>query len=129
MDFRADCDPRFQYIKHYTPRNFSYTAGYMTGDGTAPNGEPLTSGTSFPVGATLGQYFLRLDYLPQKLFRYDGKRWVEISRNVRTEYGSGEGSLTERALFVNDRERTPVASGGTVPTRQSLSEALRIKPD
>jgi hypothetical protein len=130
MDYRSDCDPRFQFIKHYTPRNFGYTAGYMTGDGKAPNGEPLTSGTSFPAAPTVGQYFLRLDYLPQKLFRYDGKRWVEISSNVRTEYGQGPGSGTLRSSFINDvNDRTPVAGGGTVPTRQSLSEALRIKPD
>lgn len=129
MDYRGDCDPRFQFIRHYTPRNFGYATGYMTGDGTAPNGEPVTSGTSFPESPTLGQYFLRLDYMPQKLFRFDGRRWVHISSNVRTQFGQGPGSLTQRSSFINNYERTPVSEGGTIPTRQSLSEALRIKPD
>jgi hypothetical protein len=38
MDFRADCDPAYQFIARSTPRTFGYTMGYLDGVGTAPNG-------------------------------------------------------------------------------------------
>lgn len=129
MNYRADCDPRFQFIRRYSPRGFGYIAGYMTGDAKAPNGEPVQSGISFPSNARIGDYFLRIDYLPQKLFRYNGTRWVEISKNVRTELGYDVQSKNQLSGFINDADRTAVSSGGTVPTRQSLSQALRIQPD
>lgn len=129
MDYRADCDPRFQYIKRASPRSFGYLNGYLTGDGIAPNGEPSGSGDTFPADPTIGDYFLRTDYLPQRMFRWDGKAWREISRNVRTKLGLHKDSQTQLASFVNESGRTNDAQGGTIPTRQSLSTALRIKPD
>jgi hypothetical protein len=129
MDYRADCDPRFQYIKRASPRSFGYLNGYLTGDGTAPNGEPAGSGDTFPAVPVIGEYFLRTDYMPQRMFRWDGKVWREISRNVRTRLGIHTDSATQLASFVNESGRTNDATGGTVPTRQSLSTALRIKPD
>ena len=130
MDYRGDCDPAYQFIKRSTPRSFGYLNGYLTGDGTAPNGEPFTSGTQFPSGAQVGEYFLRIDYLPQQLFRWDGAVWVMISQNIRTDTGFGAEDKSLLSGFINDvEERTPVSYGGTVPTRQSLSQALKIKPD
>lgn len=129
MDYRADCDPAFQFIKRASPRSFGYVNGYMTGDHQAPNGEPLVAGTQFPSNARVGDYFLRIDYLPQQLYRFDGFLWVHISSNVRTDTGFTDEDQSQLSRFINDRERTPVSSGGTIPTRQSLSNALRIKPD
>jgi hypothetical protein len=129
MDYRADCDPRFQYIRRASPRRFGYLEGYLVGTTEAPNGEPTGAGISFPVSPANGDYFLRIDYLPQKLFRFDGRRWVEISRNVRTDLGLGFEDQSQLSTFINDVGRTQVAPGGTVPTRQSLSKALRVKPD
>jgi hypothetical protein len=129
MNYRADCDPRFQYIRRYSPRNFGYISGYNSGDGTAPNGEPLQAGIAFPPNPRVGDYFLRIDYLPQKLFRWSGVLWVEISQNVRTEVGFDVGSENQLSTFINNSNRTSVSSGGTIPSRQSLSQALRITPD
>lgn len=130
MDFRADCDPRFQFIRRYTPRNFGYITGYDSGNTEAPNGEPIGTGITFPAKPQVGDYFLRIDYLPQKLFRWSGTMWVEISQNVRTDFGMDADSQSQRSRFVNDvAERTRLTSGQTIPTRQSLSDALRVKPD
>lgn len=129
MDYRADCDPRFQFIRRSTPRSFGYLAGYMTGDGQAPNGEPAGAGIAFPANPQKGDYFLRLDYLPQKLFRWNGAMWVEISRNVRTPSGFELDDQSQLSTYINEKGQTTTAQGGTVPTRQSLSQALRIQPD
>ncbi len=129
MDYRADCDPRFQYIRRHTPRSFGYIAGYDSGNQEAPNGEPLRAGIAFPADPQLGDYFLRLDYLPQKLFRWDGRLWVEISQNVRTGGYMTENDQSQLSTFFNNDAQTPTATGETIPSRQSLSDALRIQPD
>jgi len=129
MDYLADCDPRFLFIRRSTPRSFGYLVGYLTGEEEAPNGEPFGSGIAFPVNAKIGDYFLRLDYLPQKLFRFDGKRWSEISRNVRTEPGLVPEDASQLSTFINNDNVVPVSDGSDIPSRQSLSKFLRLTPD
>ena len=141
MDYRADCDPRFQFIARATPRSFGYTAGYMTGDGSTPNGFPIDglglgagsttgSGIAFPHGPQVGDYFLRIDYFPQVLFRWDGRIWVRISENVRTDTGfAGESNQSELNSFINDSKQTQLTDGTFVPQRQALSSILTLAPD
>jgi hypothetical protein len=128
MDYLADCDPRYQYIRRQTPRSFGYLAGYLTGDDSAPNGEPVGHGIAFPANSKIGDYFLRLDYLPQKLFRFNGKMWVEISRNVRTPTGFTDEDQSLVSTFINN-DNTVNSNQGQIPSRQSLSNFLKIKPD
>lgn len=129
MDFRADADPRFTYTEAATPRGFGYTSGYMVGDGGAPNGIVPESGITFPSQPTEGTYFLRTDYLPQQLFRYDGNIWVRISDNIRTGVGLSSDSQSLRASFINNTNTTTLSNGTTIPEQQALSSILRITPD
>jgi hypothetical protein len=130
MDFRADADPRFNFVAEATPRGLGYTSGYMVGDGTAPNGVPFGSGITFPDNPTTGDYFLRLDYAPQKLFRWDGSLWVGISEKVQTD--TGFGSTDNQSLmnsFINNTNQTTLIDGSTVSELQGLSTILTITPD
>ena len=129
MDYRADCDPRFQYIARSSPRTFGYTTSYLSGDGTAPNGEPTGAGISFPQNPQVGDYFLRIDYFPQLLFRWDGNLWVRISENVRTETGLSEGDLSLQSSFINNSNVTVTTSGEIIDQKQALSSILQITPD
>ncbi len=110
-----------------TPRAEGYT-GYLTGDGVAPNGYPVTPGTSFPTSPTVGDYVLRLDYKPNRLFRYDGNRWVKIEDAVRTNTTGGQGS-TQKDNFVNNTGTYTDEDGNTKKTRQRLSDALTPEED
>ena len=141
MDYRADCDPRFQFIARSSPRSFGYSAGYMSGDGTPPNGFPIDtlgsdglsltgSGIAFPLYPNVGDYFLRIDYLPQLLFRWDGRIWVRISENVRTDTGfASDENQSELNSFINDSTQTRLTDGTYVPQRQALSTILTLAPD
>jgi hypothetical protein len=129
MDYRADIDPRFRYTARATPRTFGYTDGYLVGSDKAPNSEPLKSGTIFPNDPRVGDYFLRLDYLPQQMFRWSGKRWVKISENVRTGLGLTSDDQSLKSTFINNTKETDLSNGQTTPERQSLSKALRIETD
>lgn len=130
MDYRADCDPRFQYITRYTPLSFSYTNGYMTGDGSAPNGLPTGSGISFPQNPQVGDYFLRIDYMPNVLFRWDGVVWVRISTDVRTDTGFTIEDQSLLSTFINTtNEIYSNAEQQFVSELQPLSTILTIEPD
>jgi len=129
MDWRADCIPGFQYIQRYAPRSFGYTFGYLTGTGVAPNGLPTGAGISFPQNPQVGDYFLRTDYLPQLLYRWDGKLWIRISANVRTETGFTSNDLSQTSSFINNSNVTVLTNGTTVPQSQPLSSILTISPD
>ena len=102
---------------------------YLGGDGTAPNGFNVTAGTSFPSNPTVGQYALRTDYVPDRLFRYDGARWIKVEDAVRANLTPGSTNQTLRSTFVNDESTYTNKEGETLPTRQSLSKALTPKAD
>jgi hypothetical protein len=102
--------------------------GYLTGDGKTPNGLPVYSGIAFPSNPLVGDYALRTDYLPNRLFRWDGRRWVKIEDNVRTTLTPGASSQTLRSGFINNTN-TYTNNTGEVTERQSLSQALKPKAD
>jgi len=117
--------------------NKDFYIGYLTGDGLPPNGVPYGFGISFPPNPTVGQFYLRTDYLPNRLFRYDSKHWIKYEDNVRmttSTLGDTQTSdpfLVRRKLkssFINNTA-TNIIAGETVPERQALSKALAIKPD
>ena len=112
-----------------TPTADGWTMGYLTGDGIAPNGLPVTPGVAFPNYAEQGQYCLRLDYFPNRLFRYDGRAWVKIEDNVRTNLNNGPANKTLRSSFVNNTYTVQTTDLGNIPSRQSLSEILKPRAD
>jgi hypothetical protein len=112
-----------------TPNGFGYASGYLTGSTNAPNGLPVTPGVQFPPHPVTGNYCLRLDYFPNRLFRYDGRAWIAITDNVRTDLDYASQALTQRASFVNNTYTVSTTDIGNIPSRQSLSKILEIKPD
>ena len=129
MDWRADADPAYQYIARSSPRSFGYTTGYLAGDGIAPNGFPTGAGIAFPQNPQVGDYFLRIDYFPQILYRWDGQLWIRISTKVRTETGYGTDDKSQQSMFINNTNQTTLTDGSTVPQRQPLSTILQLSPD
>ena len=106
-----------------------YLVGYLTGNNIPPNGKPVTSGVSFPGSPDDGDYALRLDYFPNRLFRYDGVRWVKIEDGVRTDITPGNDNKTQRSQFVNNTETISTTDRGDISSRQSLSDLLKPKKD
>jgi hypothetical protein len=116
--------------------------GYLTKDGVPPNGAPFTAGISFPANPVNGQFALRTDYLPNRLFRFDGIRWRKFEDNVRmtmsnlgaSDVATGEPfagkdvRLTQKSTFINNSTVRTI-DGHTVKEKQSLSKALRPEAD
>jgi len=112
-----------------TPRSNGYTVGYLTGDGIPPNGLPVTPGVAFPLNASEGDYALRLDYFPNRLFRFSGSRWVKVEDNIRTDLTPGSDNKSLHSGFVNNSDMVETNDRGNIPSRQSLSKILRPKED
>lgn len=126
----------------HTPRENIYVkAGYLTGDGVPPNGSSYGFGITFPTHPTEGQFFLRTDYLPNRLFRFDGARWIKYEDSVRmtlNNFGNNDVSSgtftgysvrqTQKAGFINNLNTATIA-GNVIQERQALSKALKPKAD
>jgi hypothetical protein len=79
-------------------------SGYLIGDGVPPNGEQFGFGIQFPRSAASGDYFLRTDYMPNRLFRYDGSRWIKFEDKVRMELSNTDTRQTHRLSFINNNQ-------------------------
>ena len=111
-----------------TPASSHY-GFYLDGDGVAPNGNPAGFGITFPTSnVDSGDYFLRTDYLPNRLFRYDGLRWIKIEDSVRITMSNTDTKENWKTKFVNASGTTTI-NGLTVDQRQSLTNALKPKAD
>jgi hypothetical protein len=84
-----------------TPPKEGYS-GYLIGDGIPPGGEQFGFGLQFPRFPSLGDYFLRTDYMPNRLFKYDGARWVKFEDKVRMTLSNTDDRQTHRLSFVNN---------------------------
>jgi len=117
-------------------------SGYLLEDGIPANGAPFSAGIAFPINPTEGQFALRTDYLPNRLFRFNGARWIKIEDNVRmtmdnlgaTDVGTGDryegkdNRQTQKTSFINNT-KTDTINGHVTKEKQSLSKALRPQAD
>jgi hypothetical protein len=104
-----------------TPQRSGYT-GYMLGDGLSANGAQFGHGISFPTQTGSGDYFLRTDFMPNRLFRYNGSMWVKVEDSVRmtmtntpTNGELAPNSQTRQTLktsFINNSNITGVSQQG-----------------
>lgn len=121
--------------------NKNVYVSYLEGDGKPTNGAPYNFGISFPNDPVIGQYHLRTDYMPNRLFRFDGTRWVKYEDNVRmtlNNFGHEDvvsapniGKPVRQTLktsFINNNNTSTIA-GEVVQERQALSKALKPKAD
>jgi hypothetical protein len=104
--------------------------GYLTGDGKAPNQLVTGAGIAFPANPSNGDYFLRLDYLPNRLFRFDGSFWRKIEDAVRTNITPGAtNNQTVRNSYVNNTNTYTDSQGNVHNERQNLSVVLTPRED
>ena len=127
---------------NFTSPDRSDYDGYLLGDGIPTNGVPFSAGIAFPIQPVEGQYCLRTDFLPKRLFRFNGTRWVKMEDNVRmtmsnlgaSDTGPGdmfegrESRQTQKATFVNN-DKVSRINGKDIKEKQSLSKALRPEAD
>lgn len=111
-----------------SPRKKGYLETYLQGDGMAPNGIPTGFGTAFPMDPRVGDYFKRTDFLPSRLFRFDGFKWVYIENQVRTNLTNTDDKNTLKGTFINNSKVTNTSQGDE-QQKQNLNDLLKPKAD
>ena len=91
--------------------------GYLLGDGIPTNGESFGHGISFPTNTTVGDFFLRTDFSPNRLFRYDGGRWVKQEDNVRMTLTGTNNRTNQKGTFINNTTTNTIAGESVVEDR------------
>lgn len=100
---------------------------YMSGTSIPPNGAPLTGiGHQFPQNAIDGDYYLRTDYYPDRLFQKQANCWKLIEINLMKSW-----TATNKVLdtFVNNNIDTILPNGEIIPEKQAVSKVLMQKVD
>lgn len=126
-------DPKFfesanLYI--YIDPNTNYPvigSNYFSGDGEPPNGGPLLgAGVTFPLGMQDGQYYLRLDYFPERLFQKQGNCYKLIEVNVLKAWTAYNRVLD---TFIDNNRDTILSDGTILPEKQAISQVVKQKVD
>lgn len=93
------------------PVRNGYT-GYLLGDGMPPNGYDFGHGIQFPEAPGVDDFFLRTDFMPSRLFRFDGNRWIKYEDNVRMTMTNNDTRSTQKTSFINNSKFTYVDQAG-----------------
>jgi hypothetical protein len=83
------------------PERTGYT-GYLVGDGFPVNGYDFGFGIQFPATAVKDDFFLRTDFMPNRLHRFDGARWVKVEDAVRMNMTNNDTRATQKTAFINN---------------------------
>lgn len=89
------------------PSRTGYT-GYLIGDGFPVNGYAFGHGIQFPEYPGDNDFFLRTDFLPNRLFRFDtaGQYWVKVEDAVRMTMTQTDTRSTLKTGFINNNNYT-----------------------
>jgi hypothetical protein len=98
-------DVDFVDVQNKAPLQPGYK-GYLTGQGIPPNGFPYGFGIQFPPSSAEGDFFLRTDYLPNRMFRYNGKRWTKFEDDVKMTLTNTDTKQTQKTSFINNNNST-----------------------
>lgn len=90
------------------------------------HGEVLESGDQFPEYPNDGDYFVRTDFEPNRLFVYRGSRWHRLYDNINDTTWSDR---TYNASQFVDNNNTTVVDNQEFPEKQALSQVIKPKSD
>ena len=123
-------DPKYQNTAHlYYDDTVPGKPGVgIFGHGSlVPNGVSIVgSGESFPLSANDGDYFLRTDFTPNRLFKKSGTRWSRISEDNKNAWAAANRLLTS---FINNDNITTETDGESTPEKTNLSKVVKPRTD
>jgi len=82
----VDPNTRIKTLNHRWVPDLSATADNAP-DGTQANAD---FGTTFPAKATKGDMHVRVDFLPPRLFKFNGVKWMEVDKSMTDSHYSDE---------------------------------------
>lgn len=96
------------------------------GDGVPPEGSrKARAGTKYPENPNNGEYFLRSDYDPPRLFKYESGVWRFVELDYAKTWTAAHRVLD--SFLSNDKTFTE--DGNVINEKQPLSKVLKPKSD
>jgi hypothetical protein len=100
---------------------------YMSGTSIPPNGAPLVGiGTQFPTNMQDGDYYLRTDYYPDRLFQKQGNSYRYIEENLMRTWTAYNKVLD---TFIDNNNDTILPDGTVIPEKQAVSKVIPLQVD
>lgn len=93
---------------------------------TYEHGEVLQQGDQFPVQPNEGEYFIRTDFTPNRLFVRRGSKWHRLYDNI-TEQTWSDRTYNASGFINNDA--TTIVNDQETPEKQPLSQIIKPKSD
>jgi hypothetical protein len=90
---------------------------------TGQAGEVKGFGTDFPVQASKGDMFLRVDQLPSKLYKFNGNVWIEVDKKLVDNYAYDDAYINHLIEKIGNGEYDPDLLSDI--ERESIEEKLR----
>ena len=126
-------DPQYRntahlYFDETVPDKPGPTLDFGGADGQPINGLSLVgSGSTFPTSGTSdGDYFLRTDFMPNRLFKKSGTRWLNVGTDERGSWAAANRILT---TFINNDNITTESDGTEAPEKVNLSKVVKPRTD
>jgi hypothetical protein len=82
-------------VKQLNPNMFGLTVDNLKKSNT-------NFGTKFPEIADKGDMFVRVDILPNRVFKFDGKRWIEINKETTDTYLHDQEYIKHLVKMIDD---------------------------
>ena len=90
-------------------------------------GETITSGNTFPQNPNEGDYFVRSDFQPKRLFVRRGTKWHRLYDNITAQTWSDR--TYNAGTFINNEQTVVSPDGREFQERQNLSQAILPQAD
>jgi hypothetical protein len=79
----------------------------LEADNELPKANMRGFGTQWPTDPVKGDTFLRVDRLPSALYKYNGKNWFEIDKNISDQYSYNTAYIDHLISKIDSGEYDP----------------------
>jgi hypothetical protein len=114
-------------LDHLFEFDHATAGGVVVKDDTYNHGETIASGNSFPTNPQEGQFFIRKDFEPARMFVRRGSKWERRYDNIDDKTWADR--TYNASTFIFNEEQTTVVDNNEFKEKQALSDVILPRPD
>jgi hypothetical protein len=86
-------------------------------------------GERFPDNPMKGDMFIRTDYLPDRLFKWNGVKWIEVDKNSTDSYTYNQAYIQHliQKLEAGEYEIEDLSDAEQAQVEQQIEQILKSK--
>ena len=86
-------------------------------------------GDKFPTNPMKGDMYIRTDYLPERLFKWNGSKWIEVDKNTTDSYTYNNAYIQHliQKLEAGEYEIEDLSDAEQAQVEQQIEEILKAK--